>query len=96
MENYLAKVCYGVILKKSCRKFKYISLGAAFNICKLFENTGFVNNCTPTYENRRSLNDEQELWIMGLLVNNPSLYLGEICQKVHHAFNIEVSASTIC
>ena len=73
-----------------------ISLGTAFNVCKLFENTGSVNNCTPTYKNSRSLNDEQELWIMGLLVDNPSLYLGEICQKVHHAFNIEVSASTIC
>ena len=73
-----------------------ISLGTAFNVCKLFENTGSVNNCTPAHKNSRSLNDEQELWIMGLLVDNPSLYLGEICQKVHHAFNIEVSASTIC
>ena len=55
-----------------------------------------VFSCWVTYENSRSLNDVQKLWIMGLLVDNPSLYLGEICQKVHHAFNIEVSTSTIC
>lgn len=33
---------------------------------------------------------------MGLLVDNPNLYLHEICQKVYHMFNIEVSPSTIC
>ena len=33
---------------------------------------------------------------MGLLVDNPSLYLGELCQKVYHMFDIEVSPSIIC
>ena len=76
-----------------------VSLGTSFNICKLFENTGSVNTRTPThvhYKESKSLNDLQELWIMGLLIDNPSLYLGELCQKVYHVFGIQVSPSTIC
>ena len=73
-----------------------ISLGTAYNICKLFESTENVDNRTSMREHNRLFNDEQELWIMGLLVDNPNLYLHEICQKVYHMFNIEVSPSTIC
>ena len=73
-----------------------ISLGTAYNICKLFESTGSVDNCTSMIAHNRLFNNEQELWIMGLLADTASLYLGEIFQKVYHMFNIEVSPSTIC
>ena len=68
-----------------------ISLGTAYSICKLFESTGSVDNRTPMIEHNRLFNDEQELWIMGLLVDNPNLYSSEICRKVYHMFDIEVS-----
>ena len=69
-----------------------ISLGS----CKLFESTGSVDNHSSMIEHNRLFNDEQELWIIGLLVDIPNLYLREICRKVYHMFNIEVSPSTIC
>ena len=47
-------------------------------------------------EHNRLFNDKQELRFMGLLVDNPNLYLHEIHRKVYHMFNIEVSPSTIC
>ena len=73
-----------------------ISLGTTYNICQLFEEKGCVGQkCTST-ENNKLFNEQQELWIMGIIVNNPSLYLGEICQKISSAFSISASPSTIC
>ena len=86
-------------MKLSLRKIAEnlnVALGTTYNVCKLFEDTGSVNCASIHNENKNILNDRQELWIMGLLVDNPSLYLGELCQKVYHMFDIEVSPLTIC
>ena len=72
-----------------------ISLGTSYNICRKFEESGSVSPATHV-EYRRLLNGQQELWIMGLLLHNPSLYLGEICQKIAHVFEIQVSPATVC
>jgi len=72
-----------------------ISLGTAYNICRLFEDTGSVD-ARPSTDLSRLLSDHQELWVIGLVLDNCSLQLGEICQKVHQVFQIQVSPSTIC
>ena len=51
-----------------------VALGTVYNVCKLFENTGSINHCALVQN--EILNDGQEMWIMRLLVHNPSLYLG--------------------
>ena len=38
-----------------------ISLGTAYNSCKLFESAGSVDNHTSMIEHNRLFNDEQEL-----------------------------------
>ena len=73
-----------------------ISVGTVYNICKLFEATGEVDSTTPSREETRSLNGHEELIVIGLLFDNPSLYLSEICQKVIDIIGIEVSVSTAC
>ncbi len=37
-----------------------------------------------------------DLYILGLLIDNPSLYLNEICQKIQESTGVSVSAPTVC
>jgi len=62
----------------------------------VLEETGCVGQKCTSRENNKFCNEQQELWIMGIIVDNPSLYLGEICQKISSAFSIFASPSTIC
>ncbi len=60
-----------------------ISLGTTFNICRRFEESGSVNPTThEESEDRRRLGGQQELWLMGLLLDNPSLYLGDLSERL--------------
>ncbi len=46
--------------------------------------------------NTRVLSPYNEQIIIGLLFENPCLYLGEICQKIEHIAGLKVSTSTVC
>ena len=43
-----------------------------------------------------ALNGQQELPLILLILENPSLYLGEMCKSVHEMTGLEVSALTLC
>jgi len=43
----------------------------------------------------RSLNDTDEIYIVGLVLENPSMYLQEICQEVYNVVGKQVSSPTI-
>ena len=64
---------------------------------KLFEQTGEVSpRGQPSRKETRCLSDADELHIVGLVLENPSMYLQEICQEVHHATGKQVSPATVC
>ena len=64
---------------------------------KLFEETGEVSpKQLPEREDMRKIDNSGELFILGLLIENPSLYLGEICQKIDAMFSVHVTPSTVC
>ena len=73
-----------------------ISVGAVHNVLKLFEETGEVSPKKPEREDMRKIDNSDELFILGLLLENPSLYLGEICQRIDSTFGIHVTPSTVC
>ena len=74
-----------------------ISLGTVSNIMKLFETTGCVHpKAQPLRENLRKLDDHHELYILGLIYNNPALQLHEICNKVEEITAVVVSIPTVC
>ena len=73
-----------------------ISNGTAYNIFRLFERSGSVSPTKPDRAATRVLSGHEELLIVGLLLENPGLYLNEICQKVFDVSNIMVSAPTVC
>ena len=44
----------------------------------------------------RTLEQRSELYVTGLVLANPSMYLGKICQHIRDEMEIEVAPPTIC
>ncbi len=63
-----------------------IGVGTAFRLYKRFVATGEISPpqraCRPDV---RKLNEYHELYIMSLLIDNPGLYLSEICLAIKDA-----------
>ena len=75
-----------------------ISISTVCRVCALFQRTGGVevsNRQKRRYDLRR-LDEQSELFVVGLVIDSPTLYLAEICKKVHDVYNVSVSAATIC
>ncbi len=73
-----------------------ISVSTVHSVYKKFEETGDISANVAKGEGRRVLNEQQELLVIGLLWDAPTLYLSELCQKVLRITDIQVSPSTIC
>ena len=73
-----------------------VSVGTVHNICKLFEQTGFVDPCKPDRTNTRLLSPYDELLVTGLLLETPSLYLSEVRHRIEEITCIQVTPSTLC
>lgn len=74
-----------------------IGVGTAYKLFKKFEDTGDVKPKTyPSKQEWRKLDDMHELYIIGIVAENPGLYLKEICAKIYHATGVTVSDSTVC
>ena len=73
-----------------------ISTATAPRIYTQFHRTGGIEVTQQAGEhNLRRLTDRAELYVVGLVLANPPLYLSEMCQSVKSTFDIEVSPSTI-
>ena len=70
-----------------------ISVGTAYNIFKLFENTGNVIPTKPDSADTRVHSGYEEFLVVGLLLD---IYLSDVCQKMFDLTKIVVSAPTIC
>ena len=61
-----------------------ISCSTAQTTFKLFEQTGEVSpRGQPSRKEMRCLSDSDEIYVVGLVLENPSMYLQELCQEVH-------------
>ena len=73
-----------------------IGLGTAHKIYTRFVETGEVAPLKPgPRPDSRVLDELHEIYVRNLLVENPSLYLGEMCQKIKTTTGITVSGSTV-
>ena len=74
-----------------------ISIGTVHNIFKLFEQTGEVD---PKKSRGRpeqvKLDSYHQLFIIGIVLENPTMYLGEVCHLVQEVTATEISPSSIC
>ena len=74
-----------------------IGLSTAHRMYKKFEETGEVAPIKPgPRPDLHKLDEIHELYILGLLVENPGLYLKELCQYIYTATGTTVSGSTVC
>ena len=70
---------------------------SAFTAFRRFEETGEVRGKKqPARESLRKLEARDEIFIVGVVLDNPSLYLQEICQDVADVLGKQVSTPTIC
>ena len=74
-----------------------IAVNTAHRIFKRFEITGEVDpKQQPSRPFNRLLDDQHELLIIGLVAENPCLYLNEVCQRIYEATRTKVSGATVC
>ena len=76
-----------------------IATGTAHRIFKRFHDTGDISPSKHHGRRRttsRKLDDLHELYILGLVADNPGLYLSEISRKITEATNVSVDGSTVC
>ena len=74
-----------------------ISVGTAYNIFKLFELTGSVEAKSARKRPELcKLGDHHILYVIGLVLYNPSVYLSEMCSAIKDTIGTEVSPSTLC
>lgn len=74
-----------------------IATSTAFAAFKRFEETGEVSGTKqPPRDSLRKLNTRDKLFIVGLVLANPSMYLQEIRQEVEDVLRTQVSVPTIC
>ena len=74
-----------------------ISVGTAHCILKRFEATGDVSPVQRSVrQSCRKLDELHELYVLCLILDNPGLYLNEICLRIREATNVEVSQATVC
>ena len=86
----------GLTFQKIANRLQ-IGVGTAHRIYARFADTGEV---APSQRGARpearKLDDWHELYIIGLIADNPALYLYEICQKIDEVTGVKVSDSIIC
>ena len=73
-----------------------VATGTVYNVFHRFVQTGDVDPTKPDRTCSRKLSSSEELILVGLILDNPSLYLGEICQKIADITGIQLSPSTVC
>ena len=59
-----------------------VAVGTVHNVLCRFQATGELEPTKPDRSNTRKLSNNQELLLVGLFLDNPGLYLGEVCREV--------------
>lgn len=63
---------------------------------KMFEETSDVPKTEPKREDTRYLDTHHEVFIIGLVMECPSMYPHEICKAIEVATRVCVSEATVC
>ena len=74
-----------------------VAVSKVHRIYQLFEGSGTVDPLSPRKRlDCRRLDLRSELYVVRVILENPSMYLGELCVKIMHVFGTEISPSTVC
>ena len=83
---------------KDIAKELHIAPSTAYRIYKQFKTTGDAElKEKPQFRyDVRKLNAHYELLIIGMLMQNPCMYLHEICNRIEEVSGLHVAGSTVC
>ena len=74
-----------------------IATSTAHRIFKRFEESGDVAPSKQSSRlNARKLDEHHELLIIAIVIENPCVYLREVCQRIEEATHTRISGSTVC
>ena len=74
-----------------------ISRATAQRIFRRFESSGSIEPTSSKSKSYlRALDEHTELYLVGIVLENPCMYLDELCSEVTSTFKISVSPSTVC
>ena len=74
-----------------------IAASTAHRTYTLFERTGKVDPVdSSSGRELRKLDRSGEVCVIGLILENPSMYLHKVCQELKECFDSAISPSTIC
>ena len=75
-----------------------VALGTAHRTFSIFEQTGTVDPASRNVSRieTKILDHQGELYIIGLILDSHTLYLGEIVQKIKCDIGVDLSAATVC
>ena len=74
-----------------------VAVGTVYNTFKLFERTGSVEAKEPRKRPELcKLDYHHQLYVVTLVLEQPNLYLSELCSAIKEITNIQVSPSTVC
>ena len=45
---------------------------------------------------RKKLSSTEEIFVVGLVLENPTMYISEVCEELKDTLNVDISVSTIC
>ena len=92
------KIGMGLTFRQIAARLQ-IATGTAHRIFMRFRETGDVSPTSRRAQPRlgcRKLDDLHEVYILGLVADNPGLYLSEIARSISDATNVVVDGSTVC
>ena len=74
-----------------------IAVGTAYNIYRLFQQTGGVEAKKARKRPEKcKLDHHHQIYIVGIVLENPSMYLREVCSEIRQITDTDVSPSTVC
>ena len=77
LESRLETYCNGTLVQKDCSEPQYFMPYSPNNVQAFWTDQ-------PSRKETRCLSDADEIYIVSLVLANPSMYLQELCQKIHH------------
>jgi len=104
-KGYSSDIGWRIVYQRMALDYSFKDVATALNIAPStahriytrFVATGDVKpqKSTPKPE-MRALDEHKELLLLSIVLQNPSVYLYELCQKVFQLTTIKVSPSTVC
>ena len=73
-----------------------VSVGTVHNVFKHFQATGEVTADLMTARRQHKLDEHHQIYIIGLILNDSTLHLSELAEKVEEMTGTTVSLSTLC